>query len=196
MAKSYLKRDAVKKIRRFNKVNRQKKLQPLRKMPTFEFIDSQKAHNCQKLCSARSYKYYRNNSKSKKKLSEITVHKVFKMFLKELRLQMLNNEMGVFIENFGYFGIIRSPINTRSERTPFPKKNIRTAGERYRPIFLPIRKQGDIKTFVMDKAFDKSVYHGIETRLAKDREWKFTYTLLHNLYGRENYKINPPIPKF
>lgn len=109
---------------------------------------------------------------------------------------MLNNERGVFIENFGYFAIIRSPINTRSIKTPFPKKDIRTAGERYRPIFLPIRKASDLNQYTMDKAFCQSVYSGIETRLEKNKEWKFTYTLLHNLYGRENYKINPPIEKW
>jgi hypothetical protein len=195
MGKRYLKSEAVKKVRRHSKVNQHKKFKKRNILPDFEFLDTQKSHNCQKLCSGRSYKYYRSKSKQKKRLSEVTLHKVFNMFLKELRLQMLNNEMGVFIENFGYFGIIRSPINTRTEKTPFPKKNIRTAGERYRPIFLPIRKASDMNLYVMDKSFHPSVYKGIENRLYKDREWKFAYTLLHNLYGRDNYKINPPIPK-
>jgi len=193
--KSYPKSQAVKKIRRSSKINQSKKNQITRRLPEFEFIVSQNAYNCQKLCSSRSYKFYTNKCKTKNKLSESTLYKVFNIFLKELRLQMLNNERGVFIENFGYFGILRSPINTRTENTPFPKKSIQTAGERHRPIFLPIRKSSDMNLYSMDKAFHPSVYRGIENRAYKDKEWKFTYTLLHNLYGRDNYKINPPIPK-
>jgi hypothetical protein len=108
---------------------------------------------------------------------------------------MLNNERGVFIENFGYFGIIKSPINTRTRKTPISPKGLQATGDRYKPIFLSVRKGGGLNYFTLDKGFHPSLYTGIAYRLKQGKDYKFSYTLLHNLYGRENNKINPPIEK-
>jgi hypothetical protein len=193
MAKKYCILNTPKRVFRFS--NKNKKLQLDKILPNFEFIQSSNSHNCQSIQSQRAYKFYKIKSKQKSKLSEVTFNKICELFLKELRLQMLNNERGVFIENFGYFGIIKAPTKTINNLTPVPTKDINTMGDRYRPIFLPIRKDGHLNGFIMDKAFLPSFYSGITSRLGKDRKYKFSFTLLHNLYGRENNKINSLIEK-
>lgn len=193
--KNYAGTKPEKKVFRHSKINQQHKLKPTRKLPDFEYLETNKTTNCQKIDSERAYKFYTNKSKQKKKLGKETVHILFKLFLKELRLQMLNNERGVFIENFGYFGVIKSPINTRTEKTPISQKGLEATGDRYKPIFLPIIKNTNLNCFTLDKGFNESLYRGINYRLTKGKEYKFCYTILHNLYGRENNKINPPIEK-
>lgn len=193
--KNYAGTKPPKKIFKSSKVNQQHKLKPTRKLPNFEYLESNEVLNCQKTSSERAYKFYTNKSKQKNKLGKEAVHKIFNLFLKELRLQMLNNERGVFIENFGYFGVIKSPINTRTSRTPISPKGLEATGDRYKPIFLPIRKSTTIGCFTLDKGFHPSLYTGIRNRLQKNKDYKFCYTILHNIYGRENNKINPPIEK-
>ena len=193
--KNYLGTKPPKKVFRQSKVNQHPKLKPTKKLPDFEYLETNKVTNCQKTDSNRAYKFYKNSSKQKIKLGKDSFQRIFKLFLKELRLQMLNNERGVFIENFGYFGIIKSPIKTRTEKTPISQKGLEATGERYKPIFLPIRKVNSLGCFTLDKGFHESLNRGIAYRLKKGKDYKFCYTLLHNLYGRENNKINPPIEK-
>ena len=192
--KNYLATKPEKKIRRHSKVNIKKNLKPTRKIPPFEFLETNKAYNCQKLISERSYKFY-TNKVGTDKLGIRTFHKLAEMFLKELRLQMLNNERGVFIQNFGYFGVIKSPKKFKTKIIRVPTEDIKTIGDMYRPIFLPIQKRGSLKEFTMDKGFDLSVYRGINNRLRKNKKYKFVYTVLHNLYGREGNEVNIPIEK-
>lgn len=193
--KNYAGTKPQKKIFKHSKINQNPRLKPTRKLPNFEYLETNNATNCQKIDSERAYKFYTNKSKQEKKLGQETVYRLFKLFLKELRLQILNNERGVFIENFGYFGVIKSPTNTRTEKTPISQKGLEATGDRYRPIFLPLRKSGSLSCFTLDKGFHQSVYRGLTYRLSKGKDYKFCYTILHNLYGRENNKINPPIEK-
>lgn len=196
MAKKYYpKSKAVKKVFRHSKINKAKKFKYSRIMPDFEYIESKEAYKCQSTLSERSYKYYSNNTKEKNKLSQVNLHKIFELFLKELRLQMLNNEAGVLVENFGYFGVVKSPKRVITEKTPFPTKDIKTAGTRHIPIFIPIRKMGTLQVFTMDKSFHPSLYNGVKNRIKKHKKYKLAFTLLHNIYGRENKIVNPPILK-
>ena len=168
--KNYAGTKPPKKVFRQSKVNQQAKLKPTKKLPNFEYLETNKVNNCQKTNSERAYKFYTNRTKQENKLGKYSFQKIFNLFLKELRLQMLNNERGVFIENFGYFGIIKSPTNTRTEKTPISQKGLEETGARYRPIFLPIRKLGSLNCFTLDKGFHPSVYSGIEYRLSKGKD--------------------------
>ena len=191
--KNYLATKPPKKVFRFSKVNRLAKARLLRVLPDFEFIDSLETHNCQKIDSSRGYAYYKFKSKQKKKLSELCISRLVRIFFKELRFQMLNNERGVFLKNLGYFAVIKSPKNIMRHYTQISTKDIKDTGEKYLPIFLPIRKDGQLNGFIMDGAFTSNIKRAILYRLKKGKEYKFAFTLLHNLYGRQDTKINPPI---
>lgn len=197
MASRYPKEERVKRVFRFT--NHKKKTPPRKQLP-----EALKDENCTTVLnpeilrySERFHKYYRMHSKQKRKLPLHSCTRLIEEVFKEVRRRMINNEAGVFLEGLGYFCMMRVPEKKvhkfRMQGAVFYGKYIYALGATYKPIFIPIRKDGGLKSFVMDRGFNesfkKSLYYQI-TR--KGKKYRMMFTILQNLYGRENVKAIIP----
>lgn len=198
MGKKYLKKDAVKRV--FRSTNYKKQIRPSKKLPDPEFEESDRFLKSEVIFTDRAYKFYKNKTKHTKRFTQRRVFFLIRECLKVLRTRILNNESGVFIEDFGYFCIMRHPErkirNFYIDGQVFKGKYLHTMGCMYSPIFLPIRKDLSMQQWTMDKAFDEDIIRVLKYRLRRrGKKYRMSFRFLHNLYSRENYKIDSPIRK-
>ena len=136
--------------------------------------DTEDFVNIEDTLSMRMYDEYR--TKVKNPMSIIKFRKVIKKFFVELRKQMLNNEAGVFIKNFGYFCFIRNP-------KPNKRNHRHTMGHNFKPTFIPIRKDNLMQTWTMDGTFVHFIDFVKRMKMLKGKKYKMAFTMLNNLYG-------------
>lgn len=198
MGKKYLKKDATKRV--FRCTNHKKQTPPTRVLPPPLYELTDKFLKSELLFSPRAHKFYRQKTKYKKKIPKQKLFFLMRECLKVVKERLLENESGVFIDNFGYFCIMRHPErkirNFYFGGYKFKGKYIPTSGCIYSPVFLPIRKDSSMHQWTMDKAFDKRVISSLKYRLVKKgKKYRMSLIVLNNLYGRENSKIELPIKK-
>lgn len=138
------------------------------------FRDTQDFVNIEDTISMRMYDEYRK--KVKEPISIKKFRKLINRFFVETRKQMLNNEAGVFIKNFGYFCIIRNPRPSR-------RNHKHTMGHNYNATFIPIRKDNLMQTWTIDGAFVFFIDFVKRMKMMKGKKYKMAFTMLNNLYG-------------
>lgn len=198
MAKKYLKRNAVKRVFRFT--NHKKQIAPTKRLPEPLYEVSERFLKSELIFSPRAHKFYRQKTKYKKRIAKQKLFFLMRECLKEIKKRMLENESGVFIENFGYFCMMRHPERKirkfHINGYTYKGKYLPTMGCMYSPVFMPIRKDSSLHQWTMDKAFNQKLINSLKYRLRqKGKKYRMSFTILNNLYGRENYKIDPPIEK-
>lgn len=198
MAKKYLKRDAQKRV--FRSTNYKKQIPPTKKLPDPTYELSERFLKSELIFSPRAHKFYRQKTKYKKRIAKQKLFFLMRECLKEIKKRMLENESGVFIEDFGYFCMMRHPErkirNFYIDGKVYKGKYLPTMGCMFSPVFMPIRKDLAMQQWTMDKAFDQKLINSLKYRLRiKRKKYRMSFMLLNNLYGRENSKIDPPILK-
>jgi len=198
MGKKYSKKDAIRRV--FRCTGYKNQIPPTRKLPEPSYEETDKFLKSELIFSPRAHKFYRQKTKYKRKIAKQKLFFLMRECLKVIKERLLENESGVFIDNFGYFCIMRHP--ERKIRSFFIKnffvkgKYLQTSGCIYSPVFIPIRKDSSMHQWTMDKAFDKKVNTGLRYRLRKKgKKYRMSLIVLNNLYGRENSKIELPIKK-
>jgi nucleoid DNA-binding protein len=132
--------------------------------------------------SQRVFKYYKLNRKNKFHITREEWKKIIMPFLKVMQKDIVENEAGVFIDNFGYFFIMRH-TNRISKRVKFNK--IHGEGRRYTPSFAPIRKDNILNTWTMDFGFSSILTNKVNNKIDQGEKYKMAYSLLASLYGRK-----------
>lgn len=198
MAKRYLKKDAVRRV--FRCTNHKKLIAPTKRLPEPLYEKTERFLKSELIFSPRAHKFYKQKTKYKKPFPKQKLFFLMRECLKEIKKRMLENESGVFIENFGYFCIMRHPErkirNFYIDGYVCKGKYLPTMGCMFSPVFIPIRKDSSMQQWIMDKAFDRKVISNLKYKLrTKGKKYRISFTILNNLYGRENAKIEIPIEK-
>ena len=149
------------------------------------------------LMSKRFHKYYKLHSKQKRKMPLYSCSMLINCFFKEVKMLLLENEAGVFLEGFGYFCFMKSPVRKIKKfvtaKAVFYGRYIYAMGAPYKPIFISIRKDGKLRDFTMDRGFNRGITNSGKYRASvKGKKYKMIFTILQNLYGRENLKAIVP----
>jgi len=198
MAKKYLKRDAVKRV--FRSTNYKKQTAPTKRLPEPIYEVSERFLKSEIIFSPRAHKFYKQKTKYKKCIAKQRLFFLMRECLKEIKKRMLENESGVFIEDFGYFCMMRHPErkirNFYIDGNVYKGKYLSTMGCMFSPVFMPIRKDYSMQQWTMDKAFDQKLINSLKYKLRKkNKKYRMSFTILNNLYGRETSKIDPPIER-
>lgn len=196
MAK-YIKDDSFKKV--FKRARKKGQLPPTKILPP-ALLDEEntKVLNPELLLhSKRFHKYYRMHAKQKRKLPLWSCSRIIDEFFREVKKRMIENEAGVFLERFGYFCFMKSPERKihkfHMPGAVFYGKYVYALGAPYKPVFFPIRKDGSLKTFTMDRAIYRGIMlSGRYRAQKKNKKYRMIFTILQNLYGRENVKAIIP----
>lgn len=198
MAKKYLKSEAKKRIFRFT--GAKKIIPPTKRLPDPLYEESNDFLKSEIIFSPRAHKYYKQKSKYKRVIAKQKLFFLMRESLKVIKERLLENEAGVFIDNFGYFCMMRHPERKirkfNINGNVFKGKYVNTMGCMYSPVFLPIRKDSLMNQWTMDKAFNRKLIQSLKYRIRKKGvRYKMYLTLMNNIYGRENSKIELPIIK-
>lgn len=162
------------------------------RLPEAEYYEDKPFYRCESIYSSRAYKYYRVHKKRKRVFSKMGFVRIMKLFFKALKKAICDNEAGVFIEKFGYFCVMHSPQRRVKEYGTFIGKYIHSLGIRHTPVFIPIRKDSAMRHWCLE--FPVAIQKRVDRRVAKGRKYECIYSVLQNLYGRENVKVYPPNP--
>lgn len=168
---------------------------PEKRLPDVTYAESKDFCKMQEVFSPRLLKYYRLKTKYKGRFTVGRFKRIISMFLRYMGRHMTDNRSGVFIKNFGYFFISRRPtrrvIRYVIGGIPVYSTQIMNLGSHYLPAFIPIRKDGLMHQWSMDRAFDQKLCNRIKRYTkAKRVTYKCALSVLISFYGRKdlNYK--------
>lgn len=170
---------------------------PKRRLPEVTYAESDKFYKMQEIFSPRFIKYYKMKTKFKKKITLSRIKKFIKRFLRYMSKHIIGSKAGVFIKNFGYFFISRRPKRQvrkyRINGQTVYSKQIMNLGSHYLPCFIPIRKDGLMHQWTMDRAFSGDITSPLRntTRL-KQVDYSCALSLLIGTYGRKDLIIKHP----
>jgi hypothetical protein len=144
-----------------------------------------KEKNIESMLSPRVYKHYKLWRKIKGDTEYRDWRKKISKLLFTLKKHLVENESGVFIENFGYFFIMRhSKVKSRKGFI-----NINGEGRRYTPMFAPIRKDGLLDTWCIDHGVFNSLHQQVQKKVAQGFRYQMAYSLLYSMYGNKNTNL-------
>jgi hypothetical protein len=168
--------------RKFRHTRIKNDIPPIKKLPEPLWDNNKKLAKSEDTLSERFHKYYRWNTKYKKKITLSRYKKFLKKFFKQVMLHLINNKSGVFIENFGYFFMHMRPKTIRVVRKRKP--NIFNKSEVYLPMFFPIRKDAALNQWTMDRMFSRGIKERLNRKVNTEKViYKSSLTNLIAFYG-------------
>jgi hypothetical protein len=133
----------------------------------------------------KAYQYYINNSKlaNREDISDYVEHgKIISEFYRIAGEKIVEASGGLFIENFGYFGIIqemkKKPAMDRRTGNLF--LNPKTDNIIYNIAFVPIDKTNIFRPWVFDYAFIKPIKKALCKQLKSGMIYSFNASLFFN----------------
>lgn len=152
----------------------------LRKRQPFFLKDTEGFANLISVVSKPSYTIYKDNH-LRSKITYKEFGELIREYFKTAHTHIKENDAGVFIERLGYFGVFECPKKTLS------KTFLRLGRKNHFVMFVPIRGDRSLSTFIIDKAFiaPKSIYY----RLSKGKLYKNALPLLISFFGRSHNSI-------
>ena len=136
------------------------------------------------------FKFYKIENKKigkKRKFDNLQeIKEVSDIIFKLISEKITENDGGVIIDNFGYFGIWRTPIKKiyRNVMQGFENEyfiNPHTDNHLYLPIFIPKR---NISEWSMDKTFTNSITTEMSKKLKAGKKYTFHKSLFDNLFNK------------
>lgn len=138
--------------------------------------------------SKRYYHYYRDCNFNKKPLLTFfkwrsTLNAIFE----EIGNQMIESQSGVFMENWGYFGIIKYPKVPDNLYKTLDDSALKMydGGVIYKPAFFPIRKDRKLESWTFNNSFARTIEKRIYDKVYKGFKYTFSYSVLKALYGHK-----------
>jgi len=175
--------------RKFRHTRTKNDIPPIKKLPEPLWENCNKLVKSEDTLSERFHKYYRWNTKYKKKITLGRLKKFLKKFFKQMMIHLIDNKSGVFIENFGYFFIHLRP--TKRQSMSKRKPNIFNRNKMYLPMFVPIRKDGALNQWTMDRMVSMGVHNRLNNKASQEIvSYKSSLINLIAFYG--NGKISIP----
>lgn len=144
-----------------------------------------------KVCitSKGAFNYYKDNAKFRNKENTYRLtdySKIVRSFYDKIARDLVANEAGVFIKNFGYFTVLRHPTKYVGFKYPNGKSyfNPKTDNYIYSPVFFGVAKAKPLLNFwVMDRAFSRSkVKEPLSEALKQGTKYKTLVSTLSSLY--------------
>lgn len=159
-----------------------------------EYIKTQESPLRKRMISKKYYYYYCHKkasikNKKTKRVSELNWRKAMIGIFSEIAERMVENRSGVFMENWGYFGMLKYPRVPESIMDTMPHKIVNPVdgGVLYMPTFIPIRKDTKLDGWVFGRNFSRSIVKGLTEKLYEGHKYTFSYSLMRAMYG---YKKN------
>ena len=144
-----------------------------------------KDKNVERTLSPRVYKHYKLFRKIKGYTEYLDWKRDINKFLVTLKKHIIENESGVFIENFGYFFIMRHP----KVKSKLGFANINGEGRRYTPMFAPIRKDSLLNTWCIDHGVFNDLHQQVQKKVAQGYRYQMAYSLLYSIYANKNTNL-------
>lgn len=142
--------------------------------------------------SREAFKHYKANAKFRNKdntYRHTDYAKIVRSFWTKVGRDLVENEAGVFIKNFGYFTVLRHPrkstIKYADGKTYF---NPKTDNYIFTPSFFGVAKKKPLLNFwTMDRAFSRSeVKAPLHKKLKGGMKYKTLISTLSSLYLLKN----------
>ena len=138
----------------------------------------------------KAYQYYLQNSKigNREDVKHYVEHgKILSELYSIIGEKIVESQGGVFINNFGYFGIIQNNKSMYQEKPGAPKKiNTATDNIIYKIAFVPITKNNNLKPWVFDAGFIKSIKKSLSVALKAGKKYSFNVSLFFNLLRKNS----------
>ena len=140
------------------------------------------------ITSKKAFIHYKENAKFRNKENTYRLtdySKIVRSFYTKIARDLVDNESGVFIKNFGYFTILRhpqkKPIKYNDGKTYF---NPKTDNYVYSPCFFGVAKAKPLlHLWVMDRAFSRThVKQKLHKALISGKKYKTLVSTLSSLY--------------
>ena len=128
----------------------------------------------------KAYVFYKNNSKLANR--QLVAHyveygKLISTFYKIVIKNISNTKGGVFIDNFGYFGVLRYNKKAKIVYNLKTKKRGINTEENFWISFIPISKNNKRRLFLFDLSFSKNLRKLVSNNLTKGYRYKFNASL-------------------
>lgn len=165
---------------------------PIKKLPEPLWDNHKLVVKSEITLSPRLHKFYRWNTKFKKKITLSRYKAFMKRFLRRMMEKLLFNQAGVFIENFGYFFMHLRPVPRKHRKR---KPSVFNRNEIYLPMFMPIRKDGVLHQWTMDRMFTQGFRARLNRRVNTEKvDYRSALTNLIAFYA-EGKTVIPNIKK-
>lgn len=131
----------------------------------------------------KAYQYYLDNSKiaNREDIKHYVEHgKILSELYSIIGEKIVEASGGIFIDNFGYFGIIQAQKGRLYETYHEKKTNPATDNIIYKIGFVPISKNNNLKPWVFDSSFVKSVKQNLKNALRSGKKYSFNASLFFN----------------
>ena len=125
-----------------------------------------------------SYKFYKENSKLKNKVTHSEYKQVIKSIYKKVGERLLENTSGVYMDMLGYFCIVMNPVRK------IPKGLVKIYPQTVKRIYTPILFTDTVKGYSfsgwsMDRSFNsRNIKRKLKDKLVGGVKYKFEHTLI------------------
>lgn len=137
----------------------------------------------------RIYRYYRDfNYKKGELLTMIQWNKVITTIFKNIAEGIIENTSGVYMDKWGYFGILKYPQVPESVYLLDGALKMYEGGVIYRPVFLPIRTDRKLAPWTFNGTFSRKMLNQIYDKVYQNHKYKFSYSPLRAVYGIKRVK--------
>lgn len=128
----------------------------------------------------KAYVWYRNNSKlvSRADVADFVEYgKIMTAFYKIVAKEIAETKGGVFIDNFGYFGVLKYLKPSYTTMDFALGERVMVTGDKFWLGFVPISKNNKRKLFTFDLSFSKILTKQLSNNLSKGYRYMFNASM-------------------
>lgn len=137
----------------------------------------------------KAYRFYLDHSKiaNREDVKHYVEHgKILAQAYEIIGEKIVESEGGIFIEGFGYFGVVQASKGMYRDAPHLQKKlNPATDNIIYRIGFVPISKNNNLKPWVFDSSYYKSIKQGLKKALKSGKKYSFNASLFFNFLRKK-----------
>ena len=131
----------------------------------------------------KAYRFYLDNSKieTRKDIKHYVEHgKILAELYNIIGEKIVESEGGVYINGFGYFGVVQAQKGRTYKVYGEKKLNPATENIIYKIGFVPISKNNNLKPWVFDSSYYKSIKQNLKKALRSGKKYSFNASLFFN----------------
>jgi len=131
----------------------------------------------------KAYRFYLDNSKiqTRKDIGNYVEHgKILAELYNIIGEKIVESEGGVYINNLGYFGVVQAQKGKIYKVFHEKKLNPATDNIIYKIGFVPISKNNNLKPWVFDSSYYKSIKQSLKKALKSGKKYSFNASLFFN----------------
>lgn len=131
------------------------------------------------------YEHHLHSRQGEDRIPYMEWKSLIREIFKEVGKAITANDAGIYVENFGYFGVVKFP-NKNRKKNVFSSTRRLSFHLRYNITFFPIVKGRDYRKWSMDGGFNQAIVEALDKEVSRGKDYRLNYNLYSNFYGFKN----------